>query len=80
MTKSTIEEVAQALLRSQIVVLGGLVRAKAVEPLMMRDWVQSYLDDMKPEERTKAFGACLRAIVDSLEKGTFARQGPPKFH
>jgi hypothetical protein len=79
MAKSTVQEVAQALLQTQIVILGGLIRSKAIDANMMRDWVQAYIDDMKPEERSLPLGVCLMRVVDALEKSV-ERKRPPKLH
>jgi hypothetical protein len=59
---------SSAVLATQTAILAGLINAKLVDPRQMRDWLQSLIDDLKPEEREQAYGTCLKQVVLAIEK------------
>ncbi|KAF0103401.1 MAG: hypothetical protein FD144_1992 [Rhodospirillaceae bacterium] len=68
-------ELSSAVMQTQIVILAGLINQKVVDAVAMRDWIQACIDDLKPEERERAYGRCMRQVVFALEKNAIPR--PP---
>jgi len=70
-----------AVLATQTAILVGMINAKLIDPLQMRDWLQSLIDALKPEERDDAYGTCLKQVVLAIEKNALGeRPTPPHFH
>ena len=65
----------------QLAILAGMIRAGIVDPKQMRDWLQSLIDDLKPEEREQAYGVILKQAVIGIEKNALGqRPAPPSLH
>jgi hypothetical protein len=65
-----------AVLATQTAILLGMVDAKVVEPKPMRDFLQSLIDALNPEERKEAYGVCLHHVVSALESQALPRPKP----
>jgi hypothetical protein len=73
MNEEKLVEFTSGVLQTQIVILLGMIRAKLVDPVQMRDWIQSLIDDLEPRERQAAYGHCLQQVVFALEKNALPR-------
>jgi Na+/H+ antiporter NhaC len=80
LTGDRVVDLASALLMTQTVILGGMIKAGIVDAQNMIDWLQSLIDSLRPEERTEPYGMCLTQVVTMIRKNSFPTQGPFIFH
>ena len=67
---------ANAVFATQTAILLGLIDAKVVDPKRMREFLQSLIDALKPEERNEAYGVCLYHVLSALETMTLPKPKP----
>ena len=80
LTGDRVVDLASALLMTQTVILGGMIKAGIVDAQNMIDWLQSLIDALSPEERTEPYGMCLTQVVTMIRKNSCPSHGASIFH
>ena len=80
MNEQQLVDLSSAVLATQLAILAGMIKAGVVDAKAMRDWIQSLIDDLKPEERQKMYGVCLAQVIVALDRGAGTKPMPPKLH